>query len=89
MILGINEREKVSAPIGINAKSFNTSKRKSKSIIKDINFETSVINGSFIPLSQKSDFDFSIYDKETNYYNFWNYCYGLEARKKGTEIIEK
>lgn len=59
------------------------------SIIKDINFETSVINGSFIPLSQKSDFDFSIYDKETNYYNFWNYCYGLEARKKGPEIFEK
>ena len=34
LILGINEREKVSAPIGINAKSLNTSIRKSMSIIK-------------------------------------------------------
>ena len=89
LILGINEREKDNAPIGINAESLNISIRKNMSIIKDINFETSVINGSFIPLSQKSDFDFSIYDKETNYYNFWNYCYGLEARKKGPEIFEK
>lgn len=89
LILGINERERINTPIGINAKSLNTSIRKNMSIIKDINFETSVINGSFIPLSQKSDFDFSIYDKETNYYNFWNYCYGLEARKKGPEIFKK
>ena len=74
LILGINEREKDNAPIGINAESLNTSIRKNMSTIKDINFETSVINGSFIPLSQKSDFDFSIYDKKTNWYSIINFC---------------
>lgn len=85
---GTTRKNKKKTTLGINADSINSAIRNKLKNISDINLETSVEYGSFIPQSKKSDFDFSIYDKRYNLFNIWNYCYGIEARYNGDEIYK-
>ena len=90
IVVGLTERNiKGKSSIGVNANSINNSVRNCLKSIDNIEFETSVYYGTFLSQNVKSDFDFSIIDKESNYYNLWNYCYGLEARVKGEEIFKQ
>lgn len=74
---------------GINAHSLNEAVRERLKQVDGIEGETDVVFGSFLPpIHTKGEFDFSIYDKDTNFYNLWNHCYGKEAVRNGDEIIE-
>ena len=88
--VGLTERKiKGKSLLGVNANSINDAVRNCLKSVDNIEFETSVYYGTFLSQNIKSDFDFSIVDKKSNYYNLWNYCYGLEARVKGEEIFEQ
>lgn len=88
--VGLTKRKiKEKSLLGVNANSINAEVRNCLKLIDNIEFETSVYYGTFLSQNVKSDFDFSIIDKDSNYYNLWNYCYGLEARVKGTEVFEQ
>lgn len=90
IVVGLIERKiRGKSLLGVNANSINNSVRNCLKTIDNIEFETSVYYGTFLSQNVKSDFDFSIIDKESNYYNLWNYCYGLEARVKGEEIFKQ
>ena len=90
IVVGLTERKiRGKSLLGVNANSINNSVRNCLKTIDNIEFETSVYYGTFLSQNVKSDFDFSIIDKESNYYNLWNYCYGLEARVKGEEIFKQ
>lgn len=75
---------------GINAHSINETLREKLKTIDGIEGETNIVYGSFLPPAQsKGEFDFSIYDKKSNFYNFWNYCYGKKNGKKdGDKIVD-
>lgn len=85
---GTIRKNKGKKELGINADSINSAIRKKLKTVNGIHLETNVEYGSFIPQLKKGEFDFSIYDKQYNLYNLWNYCFGLEARYNGKEIYE-
>lgn len=75
---------------GINANSLNEAIRNKIKMLPGIEGETNVVFGSFLPpIYAKGEFDFSIYDKKSNFYNLWNYCYGKQAVKDGDNIINR
>ena len=77
-------------PHGINANSLNEAIREKLKLIPGIEGETNVVFGSFLPpVSGKGEFDFSRYDKLTNFYRLWNYCYGTNAARNGQEIFDQ
>ena len=62
---------------GISANSLNEAIREKLKGIPGIEGETNVVFGTFLPpVKGKGEFDFSIYNKETNFYKLWDYCYG-------------
>lgn len=74
---------------GINAHSLNEAIREKLKDIDEIQGETDVVFGSFLPpIHTKGEFDFSIYDKESNFYNFWNYCFGKAGVRDGETIVD-
>ena len=75
---------------GINAHSINETLREKLKSIDGIEGETNVVHGSFLPpLQSKGEFDFYIYDKKSNFYNFWNYCYcKTNGRKEGDKTVD-
>lgn len=88
--VGLTERKiRGKSLLGVNANSINNAVRNCLKSIGDIEFETSVYYGTFLSQNVKGDFDFSIIDKKSNYFNLWNYCYGIEARVKGQEVFNQ
>ena len=75
---------------GINAQSINEALRDKLKSVSGIMGETNVVFGSFLPpLNTKGEFDFCVYDKESNFYNFWNYCFGKTgAVRNGEEVVD-
>lgn len=75
---------------GINAHSINEILREKLKSIDGIEGETNVVFGSFLPpIQSKGEFDFSIFDEASNFYNFWNYCYGkTNAIRDGDSTVD-
>lgn len=74
---------------GINAHSLNEAIRDKLSALSDIEGETNVVFGSFLPpIMSKGEFDFAVYDKVSNFYNFWNHCYGKNAVRDGDRFVD-
>jgi len=75
---------------GINAQSLNEAIRKKLELIPGIQGETDVVFGSFLPTKKmKGEFDFCIYDQESNFYNLWNHCYGKTgAVNNGDDVVD-
>ena len=75
---------------GISANSLNEAIREKLKGIPGIEGETNVVFGTFLPpVKGKGEFDFSIYNKETNFYKLWDYCYGENAIRDGDLIVDK
>lgn len=73
---------------GINAHSLNEAIRDKLQGVPEIEGETNVVFGSFLPpVLSKGEFDFGVYDKESNFYNFWNYCYGKTGAVRDGELV--
>lgn len=70
--------------------SLNEAIREKLKGIPGIEGETNVVFGTFLPpVKGKGEFDFSIYNKETNFYKLWDYCYGENAIRDGDLIVDK
>ncbi len=74
---------------GINANSLNEALRNKLAEIPGIGGETDVVFGSFLPpVHSKGEFDFSIVDKISNFYNFWNHCCGKSGVIDGDQQVD-
>jgi hypothetical protein len=85
----VDRNEKKSSYIGVNANDLNKVLRECISNIPEINNETHIENGIFYHDSKKG-FDFSIYDKDYNLTQLYNYYMGINGvLNGGSKIYEK